>query len=203
MIAIGIAAGGRPMANEIFKAPAGFLVGTSEGAQVLLGGLAVQFKLRAGQTAGPLSITEMTLDRIALVPPHIHADEDEYTYVAAGTIGVRVADEEFEAARGCYLASLVVSLTRSGIPPTSWRNRALLPPRVEPAGGGLQLLGVSARRTAPPCRWAARTGGGSARGKRPATRGNQWLRTTFGLKHHQVRPTRHRRPAWLRPLTGR
>jgi hypothetical protein len=36
------------MANEIFKAPAGFLVGTGEGAQVLLGGLAVQFKLRAG-----------------------------------------------------------------------------------------------------------------------------------------------------------
>jgi len=37
------------MANEIFKAPAGFLVGTGEGAQVPLGGLVIQFKLRAGQ----------------------------------------------------------------------------------------------------------------------------------------------------------
>ena len=35
--------------------------------------------------------------------PHVHADEDEYTYVAAGTVGVRVGDEEFEAAQGSYL----------------------------------------------------------------------------------------------------
>jgi mannose-6-phosphate isomerase-like protein (cupin superfamily) len=54
-----------------------------------------------GQTAERLSITEMTLDPHRLAPPHVHADEDEYTYVAAGTIGVRVADEEFEAAQGC------------------------------------------------------------------------------------------------------
>jgi len=53
------------MANEIFKAPAGFLVVLARGAQVLPGGLAVQFKLRSGQAAGRLSITEMTLDPIA------------------------------------------------------------------------------------------------------------------------------------------
>jgi quercetin dioxygenase-like cupin family protein len=82
---------------------AGFLVGSGEGAQVLLAGLAVQFKLRAGQTGGQLSITEMSLDPHRLVPPHVHAGEDEYTYVAAGTIGVRVGDEEFEAAQGSYL----------------------------------------------------------------------------------------------------
>lgn len=33
--------------------------------------------------------------------------------------------------------------------------------------------------------------------------GNQWLRTTYGLKHHQVRPGCRRRPAWLRPRAGR
>ena len=71
------------------------------GSAGLPGGLAVQFKLRAGQAAGRLSITEMTLDPHRLVPPHVHADEDEYTDVAAGTIGVRVADEECEAAQGC------------------------------------------------------------------------------------------------------
>ena len=97
--------GGKPMARESSETPTGFLVGTGEGAEVLLGGLAVQFKLRAGQTAGRLSITEMTLDPHRLVPPHVHADEDEYTYVAAGTVGVRVGDEEFEATQGCYLAS--------------------------------------------------------------------------------------------------
>jgi quercetin dioxygenase-like cupin family protein len=60
---------------------AGFLVGSGEGARVLLAGLAVQFKLRAGQTGGQLSITEMSLDPHRLVPPHVHAGEDEYTYV--------------------------------------------------------------------------------------------------------------------------
>jgi quercetin dioxygenase-like cupin family protein len=82
---------------------AGFLAGIGEGTEVLLGGLAVQFKLRGGQTGGQLSITEMTLDPHRMVLPHVHADEDEYTYVAAGTIGVRIADEEFEAAQGSYL----------------------------------------------------------------------------------------------------
>jgi len=58
-----------------------------------LGGLAVQFKLRGNQTGGRLSITGMTLDPHRLVPPHVHADEDEYSYVVAGTIGARVGDE--------------------------------------------------------------------------------------------------------------
>lgn len=82
---------------------AAFLVDTGEGAKLLLGGLAVHFKLRSEQTSGQLSMSEMTLDPRRLVPPHVHADEDEYTYVAAGRIGVRVGDEEFEAGQGSYL----------------------------------------------------------------------------------------------------
>jgi hypothetical protein len=49
------------MANEIFDTAAGFLVGAGERAQVLMGGLAGQLRLRAGHTAGRLSDTEMTL----------------------------------------------------------------------------------------------------------------------------------------------
>jgi quercetin dioxygenase-like cupin family protein len=82
---------------------AGFLVDIGEGTEVSLGGLVVQFKLRAGQTGGQLSISEVRLDPHRLVPPHVHADEDEFSYVAAGTVGVRVGDEEFEAAQGSYL----------------------------------------------------------------------------------------------------
>ena len=89
------------MTNEIFKAPAGFLVGHRRGSTGTAWRPRRPVKLRAGQTAGRLSITEMTLDPHRLVPPHVHADEDEYTDVAAGTIGVRVADEECEAAQGC------------------------------------------------------------------------------------------------------
>jgi len=81
----------------------GFLVGIGEGAEVLLSGLAVRFKLRGGQTGGQLSITEMRLGPHRLVPPHVHAGEDEYTYVGAGRIGVQVGGEEFEAAQGSYL----------------------------------------------------------------------------------------------------
>jgi quercetin dioxygenase-like cupin family protein len=97
----------------------GFLVGIAEGAESLVG-LAVQFKLRAEQTGGRLSITDMTLDPHRLVPPQVHADEDEYTYVVAGTVGVRVGDEEFEAARrSCLIKPRGVWLTPSGIPQMS------------------------------------------------------------------------------------
>jgi hypothetical protein len=41
----------------------------------------------------------MTMDPYRLVPPHVHADEDEYTHVASGTVGVRAGDKEFEASR--------------------------------------------------------------------------------------------------------
>jgi hypothetical protein len=51
MMATGNARGGTPMANEIFEAPAGFLVGTGEGAQVLLGGLAR--KCTVGRSSTP------------------------------------------------------------------------------------------------------------------------------------------------------
>ncbi len=96
---------------------------SGEGAQVPPGGLAVQFKLRAGQTAGRLSITEMTLDPHRLAPPHVHADQDEYTDVAADTIGVRVANEEFEAAQGCYLLKPRGVAHAFRIPATSWREQ--------------------------------------------------------------------------------
>jgi quercetin dioxygenase-like cupin family protein len=79
-----------------------------------LGGLAAQVKLRGEQTGGQLSITGMTLDPHRLVPPHVHADEDEYSYVVAGTIGARVGDEEFEATRGCYL------IKPRGVPHAFW-----------------------------------------------------------------------------------
>jgi quercetin dioxygenase-like cupin family protein len=96
-------AGRRPDDQADLRGAGRFLVSIGEGAEVLLGGLAVQFKLRAGHTGGQLSITETTLGPHRLVPPHIHADEDEFAYVAAGTIGVRVGDDEFEAAQGSYL----------------------------------------------------------------------------------------------------
>jgi len=82
---------------------AGFLVAVGDGTELSLGGLRVEFKVRGEQTAGRLSIMGLTLDPRRLVPPHVHANEDEYTYVVAGTIGARVGDEEIDAGQGCYL----------------------------------------------------------------------------------------------------
>jgi hypothetical protein len=79
--------------------PTWYLVGSGEGAELRRGGPAAQFKIRAKHTGGRLSVTDMTLDPYRLVPPHVHADEDEYTYVVAGTVGVRAGDEEFKAVR--------------------------------------------------------------------------------------------------------
>ena len=110
---------------------AGFLVGSGQGVELSLGGLAVQFKLRGEQTGGRLSVTGMTLDPHRLVPPHVHADEDEYSYVVAGTIGARVGDEEFEATQGCYLVK------PRGVPHAFWNSTDELARTVEvvvPAG---------------------------------------------------------------------
>ena len=77
----------------------GHLADSGEGAELWLGGPAAQFKIRAEHAGGQLSFTDMTLSPYRLVPPHIHADEDEHTYVVSGTGGVRAGDEEFEAVR--------------------------------------------------------------------------------------------------------
>src|SRR5690242_4902714 len=79
--------------------PTGYLVDSGEGGELWLGGLTAQFKIRAEHTGGRLSVTDMTLDPYRLVPPYVHADEDEHTYVVSGTGGVRAGDEEFEAVR--------------------------------------------------------------------------------------------------------
>jgi mannose-6-phosphate isomerase-like protein (cupin superfamily) len=94
-----------------------FLSGTGEGAKVLLGGLALQSKVIAEQTGGLVSITAMTLDPHRLVPPHVHEGEDEYTYVVAGRIDVRLGDEEFEAADHIYVTrAQAVASDIAGLP---------------------------------------------------------------------------------------
>jgi quercetin dioxygenase-like cupin family protein len=101
---------------------AGFLVEMGEGTKLSLGGLAVEVKVRGEQAAGQLTVMGMTVDPHRLVPTHIHASEDEYTYVVAGTIGARIGDEEFEAGPGSYL------IKPRGIAHTFW-NPADTPAR--------------------------------------------------------------------------
>lgn len=69
----------------------------------LVPGVGVIFKLDGDVTGGGLSIVEHTFDVGALVPPHIHTREDEYSIVLEGEIGFRSEDQEAVLAAGGYI----------------------------------------------------------------------------------------------------
>jgi len=89
-------------------------VGSDEGQEVQLGAVGVVFKLSGEETGGLLSIVEHPIAPGALVPPHVHTNEDEYSYILEGQVGVRIGEQEFTAAPGTYVRK------PRGIPHTFW-----------------------------------------------------------------------------------
>lgn len=89
-------------------------VGPSEGLEVSLGAVGVVFKISGEDTGGLLSIVEHPIAPGALVPPHVHTNEDEYSYILEGQVGVRIGEQEFTAGPGTYV------LKPRGIPHTFW-----------------------------------------------------------------------------------
>jgi quercetin dioxygenase-like cupin family protein len=69
-----------------------------------LGSIGVHFKLWGEDTGGALSIVEHPFPVGALVPPHLHTREDEYSIVLAGEIGFRSGDNEVVLGQGGYVA---------------------------------------------------------------------------------------------------
>ncbi len=61
------------------------------------------FKIDGGDSAGALSIVEHTFAVGALVPPHLHTREDEYSAVLEGEIGFRSEDQEVVLGAGGYI----------------------------------------------------------------------------------------------------
>ena len=57
-----------------------------------LGDIGVQFKLWGADTGGAFSIVEHPFPVGALVAPHRHTREDEYSIVTEGEIGFRSGD---------------------------------------------------------------------------------------------------------------
>lgn len=66
-------------------------------------GVGVVFKIDGEDTGGALSIVEHPFAVGALVPPHIHALEDEYSIVLEGEIGFRSEDHEVVLGAGGYI----------------------------------------------------------------------------------------------------
>jgi quercetin dioxygenase-like cupin family protein len=85
------------------QAPPLTVVRPGEGRAGELGGIGVVFKLWGQDTGGALSIVEHPFAVGALVEPHTHTREDEYSIVTEGEIGFRSGDREVVLAAGGYI----------------------------------------------------------------------------------------------------
>ena len=68
-----------------------------------LGDIGVHFKLWGEDTGGALAIIEHPFPVGALVAPHLHTREDEYSIVTEGEIGFRSGDREVVLGAGGYI----------------------------------------------------------------------------------------------------
>ncbi|NUR26443.1 MAG: cupin domain-containing protein, partial [Catenulispora sp.] len=84
-------------------APALTVVRPGEGRDGFLGTIGVEFKLWGEDTGGAVSVVEHPFPVGALVPPHIHTREDEYSIVTEGEIGFRSGDREVVLGAGGYI----------------------------------------------------------------------------------------------------
>jgi len=85
------------------QAPPLTVVQPGDGAQGNLGSIGVVFKLWGRDTGGALSIVEHPFPVGALVPPHTHTREDEFSIVTVGQIGFRSGDREAVLGPGGYI----------------------------------------------------------------------------------------------------
>ena len=85
------------------QAPPLTVVQPGDGAQGNLGSIGVVFKLWGRDTGGALSIVEHPFPVGALVPPHTHTREDEFSIVTEGQIGFRSGDREAVLGPGGYI----------------------------------------------------------------------------------------------------
>jgi mannose-6-phosphate isomerase-like protein (cupin superfamily) len=96
--------------------PEGFLVRAQDGPFVSVGGgFGVRYLLEEAQTDGAFALVEHPIGpRHLAAPRHTHRNEDEYTYVTEGEVGVEVAGEALVVRAG----ELV--LKPRGIPHAVW-----------------------------------------------------------------------------------
>jgi len=88
--------------------------GENRGKSYQEGGFGVLFKIFGSETGEALAVVEHPIDPRRLVPPHTHADVDEYSYILEGEIGARIGDRVISASKGTYV------LKPRGIMHTFW-----------------------------------------------------------------------------------
>jgi quercetin dioxygenase-like cupin family protein len=83
------------------QATARNVLGPDEGEVVHLFALGVRFMIDGEATGGAFSLVEHPLPPRALgAPVHTHRNEDEYSYVLEGRVGVQLGEEVLEAGPG-------------------------------------------------------------------------------------------------------
>jgi quercetin dioxygenase-like cupin family protein len=68
-----------------------------------IGSIGVGFRLGGEHTGGQVAIVEHPFPPGALVPPHVHTREDEFSIVTAGAIGFRSGPDEVVLEAGGYI----------------------------------------------------------------------------------------------------
>jgi len=79
------------------------VVRPGEGFAAELGSIGVDFKLWGQDTGKAVSVVEHPFPVGALVQPHLHTREDEYSIVTQGEIGFRSGDKEVVLGPGGYI----------------------------------------------------------------------------------------------------
>lgn len=69
-----------------------------------LGSIGVGFRFSGEHTGGRVAIVEHPFPPGALVPPHVHTREDEFSIVTAGAIGFRSGRDEVVLEAGGYIS---------------------------------------------------------------------------------------------------
>lgn len=69
-----------------------------------IGSIGVGFRLNGEDTGGQVAIVEHPFPVGALVPPHVHTREDEFSIVTAGVIGFRSGSDEVVLEAGGYIS---------------------------------------------------------------------------------------------------
>ena len=77
------------------------VLGPTEGESVRLPGVGVRFMIEGPESGGGFSLVEHPIPpRTLAAPLHRHANEDEYSYVLEGRVGLQLGDETLEAGPG-------------------------------------------------------------------------------------------------------
>jgi mannose-6-phosphate isomerase-like protein (cupin superfamily) len=114
------------------ESPERRVIAPEEGHSVSLGSLGVIHKITARDTQGFFSVVEHPMEPGTLgAIPHTHTNEDEYSFLLEGEVGVLIGEDEYRATPGTYV------LKPRGVMHTFW-NPGPSPARIleiiSPAG---------------------------------------------------------------------